>query len=232
MQLVEGRSLYVNVISKSGTTLEPALAFRIFKDLVEKRYGKEEAKKRIIATTDKARGALKGLADAEGYETFVVPDGRFMKEGARIMALDDPTAKMSKSAENIHSRISLLDEDSKIKKSIMRATTDSDGEIRFDPENKPGVSNLLNIYSAFSGASVEEIIASQNWRGYGDLKNRTADAVIAALDPLQAEYKRLIADKQYLLDTLLAGAEKASYLATKTLRKVQKKIGFAPRSLK
>jgi len=84
-------------------------------------------------------------------KTFVVPEGRFMKEGARIMALDDPEAKMSKSAENIHSRISLLDEDSKIKKSIMRATTDSDGEFRFDPVNKPGVSNLLNIYSAFSG---------------------------------------------------------------------------------
>ena len=84
-------------------------------------------------------------------KTFVVPEGRFMKEGARIMALDDPTQKMSKSAVNVHSRISLLDEDNKIKKSIMRATTDSDGEIRFDPENKPGVSNLLNIYSAFSG---------------------------------------------------------------------------------
>ena len=102
--------------------------------------------------------------------TFVVPDGRFMKSGARIMALDDPTSKMSKSAENEHSRISLLDADNKIKKSIMRATTDSDGEIRFDIENKPGVSNLLSIYSAFSGRSIEDIVAEYAGCGYGDFK--------------------------------------------------------------
>ena len=86
-----------------------------------------------------------------GKDTFVVPDGRFLKAGARIMALDDPTAKMSKSAVNEHSRISLLDSPSKIKKSIMRATTDSEGSVRFDPDNKPGVSNLMNMYSAFTG---------------------------------------------------------------------------------
>ena len=90
-------------------------------------------------------------------KTFVVPEGRYLKESARIMSLDDPTAKMSKSAENDHSRISLLDTESKIKKSIMRATTDSEGSIRFDIENKPGISNLLNIYSSFSGKSVEEL---------------------------------------------------------------------------
>ena len=89
-------------------------------------------------------------------DTFVVPEGRFMKSGARIMSLDDPTSKMSKSAENIHSRISLLDTDAKIKKSIMRATTDSDMTIKFDPENKPGVSNLLTIYSALSGMSIPD----------------------------------------------------------------------------
>ena len=86
------------------------------------------------------------------------------------MSLDDPTSKMSKSAENIHNRISLLDEDSKIKKSIMRATTDSDGEIRFDTENKPGVSNLLSIYSAFSGESIDDIVAKYAGCGYGDFK--------------------------------------------------------------
>jgi tryptophanyl-tRNA synthetase len=79
---------------------------------------------------------------------------------------------------------------------------------------------------------MDAVCADMAGKGYGDLKNRTSDAVIAALEPLQAEYKRLIADKQFLLDTLLSGAEKASYLATKTLRKVQKKVGFAPRSLK
>ena len=92
-------------------------------------------------------------------KTFVVPDGRFMKAGARVMALDDPTSKMSKSAENIHSRISLLDDDAKIKKSIMKATTDSDGVIKYDIENKPGVSNLLSIYSALTGTPVPELEA-------------------------------------------------------------------------
>ena len=90
-------------------------------------------------------------------DTFVIPDGRFLKEGARIMALDDPSKKMSKSAENVHSRISLLDEPSKIKKSIMKATTDSEGVIRFDVENKPGISNLLNIYSVLSGTPIPEL---------------------------------------------------------------------------
>ena len=89
-------------------------------------------------------------------KTFVVPDGRFLKAGARIMALDDPSKKMSKSAENIHSRISILDEPSKIKKSIMRATTDSEGSIRFDPENKPGVSNLLNICLLYTSDAADE----------------------------------------------------------------------------
>ena len=83
-------------------------------------------------------------------DTFVVPEGRYMKSAARVMSLDDPTTKMSKSAENVHSRISLLDEPGKIKKSIMRATTDSEGSIRFDREEKPGISNLITIYSAFS----------------------------------------------------------------------------------
>jgi tryptophanyl-tRNA synthetase len=89
-----------------------------------------------------------------GDDTLVVPEGRFLKEGARVMAFDDPLVKMSKSSESEMSRICLLDEDSKIKKAIMRSTTDSDGEIRFDTDNKPGISNLLNIYSAFSGKSV------------------------------------------------------------------------------
>ena len=92
-------------------------------------------------------------------QTVVIPEGRYLKEGARIMALDDPTKKMSKSAENIHSRISLLDDPAKIKKSIMKATTDSDGVVKFDVENKPGISNLLNIYSVLSGISVADLEA-------------------------------------------------------------------------
>lgn len=102
--------------------------------------------------------------------TFVVPDGRFLKAGARIMALDDPLSKMSKSAENIHSRISLLDEETKIKKSIMRATTDSEGSIKFDMKEKPGISNLMNIYSVFSGMEICEVEKTFEGKGYGDFK--------------------------------------------------------------
>lgn len=158
-------------------------------------------------------------------DTFVVPDGRFMKAGARIMALDDPDAKMSKSAENIHSRISLLDDDSKIKKSIMRATTDSDGEIKFDPENKPGVSNLLNIYSAFSGRTVEEIIADQKWRGYGDLKKELVSATQEALAPIKKNFEE-IRHSGELIRVLNDGADRANAIAEPVLKRVRDKIGL------
>lgn len=160
-----------------------------------------------------------------GEDTFVVPDGRFMKSGARIMSLDDPTSKMSKSAENIHSRISLLDEDSKIKKSIMRATTDSDGEIRFDIENKPGVSNLLNIYSALSGKTVEEILAAQNWIGYGDLKKELVAVTQEALAPIKANYNE-IRESEELIKILNEGAERANVIAEKTMKRVRDKFGL------
>ena len=158
-------------------------------------------------------------------DTFVVPEGRFMKAGARVMALDDPTAKMSKSAENIHSRISLLDEDSKIKKSIMRATTDSDGEIRFDPENKPGVSNLLNIYSAFSGRTVEEILADQQWRGYGDLKKELVAATQEALAPIKKNYEEIRYSDE-LIRVLNDGAERANAIAEPVMKRVRDKFGL------
>lgn len=158
-------------------------------------------------------------------KTFVVPEGRFMKEGARIMALDDPEAKMSKSAENIHSRISLLDEDSKIKKSIMRATTDSDGEFRYDPVNKPGVSNLLNIYSAFSGTSVEEILAGQSWRGYGDLKKELVAVTQEALGPIKKNYEE-IRHSDELIRVLNDGAERASAIAEPVMKRVRDKFGL------
>ncbi len=158
-------------------------------------------------------------------KTFVVPEGRFMKEGARIMALDDPEAKMSKSAENIHSRISLLDEDSKIKKSIMRATTDSDGEFRFDPVQKPGVSNLLNIYSAFSGVSVDEILAGQNWRGYGDLKKELVAVTQEALAPIKKNYEE-IRHSEELIRVLNDGAERATAIAQPVMQRVRDKFGL------
>ena len=158
-------------------------------------------------------------------KTFVVPDGRFLKEGARIMALDDPTKKMSKSAENIHSRISLLDEDGKIKKSIMRATTDSDGEIRFDPENKPGVSNLLTIYSVLSGKSIDDVVASFAGSGYGDFKKELVEITKEALLPIRQNFSE-IRESDELKAILRDGAERAGAIAEKTMKRVKNNFGI------
>ena len=158
-------------------------------------------------------------------KTFVVPDGRFMKEGARIMALDDPTAKMSKSAENIHSRISLLDEPNKIKKSIMKATTDSDGLVKFDVENKPGISNLLTIYSTLSGKSIEELELAYEGKGYGDFKKDLVEVTTEALLPIQERYKD-IRESDELIGILKDGAERADAIAQKTMKRVRKNFGL------
>lgn len=158
-------------------------------------------------------------------KTFVVPDGRFLKEGARIMALDDPTQKMSKSAENIHSRISLLDEPSKIKKSIMKATTDSEGVVRFDVENKPGISNLMNIYSVLSGKSLEQIEADYAGKGYGDFKKDLVVVVTEALAPIKERYEA-IRHSDELLEILKDGAERADAIARPVLARVKDTFGL------
>ena len=162
-------------------------------------------------------------------DVFTVPEPLISKTGARVMSLQEPEKKMSKSDLGDGS-VFLLDDPDTIRRKIKRAVTDSESEIRFDPENKPGVSNLLNIISAQTGESVDSICAELNGQGYGALKNRAADVTIASLEPLQAEFKRIIADKEYLLKVLNTNSERAAYLASKTLRKVQKKVGFAPRS--
>ena len=162
-------------------------------------------------------------------DVFTIPEPLISKTGARVMSRQEPDKKMSKSDVGDGS-VFLLDDPDTIRRKIKRAVTDSETEIRFDPENKPGVSNLLSIISALSGESIDSVCAELNGQGYGALKNRAADCAIAALEPLQAEFKRLIADKDYLMKVLTDNAQKASYLATKTLRKVQKKIGFAPRA--
>lgn len=161
-------------------------------------------------------------------DVFTIPEGYIPKLGAKINSLQEPTRKMSKSDPE-ETFISLLDDPDAIRRKIKRAVTDSDGEIRYDPENKPGVSNLLSIMSALGAGSLETLCAEMQGQGYGVLKTRTADCVIAALEPMQSEYKRLIADKAYLQGVVDENAKAASYLATKTLRKVQKKVGFAPR---
>ena len=158
-------------------------------------------------------------------KTFVVPDGRFLKEGARIMALDDPTKKMSKSAENIHSRISLLDEPAKIRKSIMKATTDSDGVVRFDVENKPGISNLLNIYSVLSGMTIPELEAKYEGKGYGDFKKDLVEVVVEALAPIKERYEQ-IRHSDELIEILKDGAVRADAIAQKTMKRVKENFGL------
>lgn len=158
-------------------------------------------------------------------ETFVVPDGRFLKSGARIMALDDPLSKMSKSAENAYSRISLLDSPQKIKKSIMKATTDSDGLVHFDIENKPGISNLINIYSAFSGKEVAEIEKDYEGHGYGDFKKDLAEVAVEAIAPIQERFQE-IRESQELLEILKDGAERANAISEVTMKRVKERFGL------
>ena len=161
-------------------------------------------------------------------DVFTIPEGYIPKVGARVMSLQEPTRKMSKS-DPADTFIALTDDADTIRRKIKRAVTDSDGEIRFDPENKPGVSNLLSIMSALGAGEIDALVNELQGQGYGALKSRVADCVIAALEPMQNEYKRLIADKTYLQGVLDENARTATYLATKTLRKVQKKVGFAAR---
>ena len=158
-------------------------------------------------------------------ETFVVPEGRFMKAGARVMALDDPTAKMSKSAPNEMSRISLLDEPSKIKKAIMRSTTDSEGVIRFDIDSKPGISNLLSIYSAFSGKTIEQLERDYEGSGYGQFKKDLVEVAVDALAPIRERYNE-IRGSQELIDAMKNGTERASAIAEPVIKRVKDRFGL------
>lgn len=160
-----------------------------------------------------------------GEDTFVVPDGRFLKEGARIMALDDPNVKMSKSAPNELSRIDILAEPGKVKKAIMKATTDSEGIIRFDIENKPGVSNLLNIYSVLSGKSVADLEKEYEGHGYGDFKKDLVEVTNNALAPIQERYNEIRFSGE-LENILKDGAARADEIAQKTMARVRKNFGL------
>jgi tryptophanyl-tRNA synthetase len=163
-----------------------------------------------------------------GDDTFVVPEGRFLKEGARIMALDDPAAKMSKSAENPLSRISLLDDDAKIKKAIMKSTTDSDGLIKFDPENKAGISNLLTIYSVFSGTPIADLEKQYDGAGYGTFKKDLVDVTVNALAPIRNNFNE-IRPSSDLLDILRDGADRANEVAEGVMQRVRTKFGLGAR---
>ncbi len=160
--------------------------------------------------------------------TFTVPEPFIPKQGARIMSLQDPEIKMSKSDDNPNNYISLLDEPSIILKKFKRAVTDSETEIRYD-ENRKGLYNLINIYSSYTDKTPSEIEDMYIGKMYSDFKVDLAEIVIESLKPIQDEYTKLINDKAYL-DTLLGeGAQKASYLANKTLSKVYRKIGLIKR---
>lgn len=158
-------------------------------------------------------------------ETFRVPEAYILKEGAKINSLQDPLHKMSKSDENPNASVYLADDRDAIMRKFRRAVTDSDNRIAVS-EDKPGVSNLLNIYAAFSGCTAEDAARTFEGKGYGEFKLAVGEAVADALAPIQAEQKRLLGDKAYLSDVLKRGAERAAYAARKTLSKVYRKIGF------
>ncbi|SHG23167.1 tryptophan--tRNA ligase [Ornithinibacillus halophilus] len=158
-------------------------------------------------------------------DIFTIPEIRIPEVGARIMSLQEPTKKMSKSDENEKGFISMLDTPKKIEKKIKSAVTDSDGIVKYDKENKPGVSNLLTIYASCTGESIETIEKRYEGKGYGEFKQGVADAVIEVLQPIQERYNELIASPE--LDEILdEGAEKASFVANKTIRKAKKAVGL------
>ncbi len=159
-------------------------------------------------------------------ETFVIPEATILKETAKIYDLQEPTAKMSKSAADPKGLINLMDEPAQVVKKIKSAVTDTDGEIRFDRDAKPGVSNLLGIFSAVTGESVESLEARFAGQGYGSLKGELAEAVVAMLDPMRLRTLELMSDKAELDRLLAAGAEKANELAEQTLKSVYEAIGF------
>lgn len=159
-------------------------------------------------------------------KTFIIPEAIVSKEGKRIMGLDNPAKKMSKSAENPHNYIALLDSPEIIMKKIMSAVTDSGNEIKYDEKEKPAISNLLTIYSLFSGKKIEEIEQEYSGENYSVFKKSLAETVIEKLSPIQAKYQELSANPEYIKNILRNGAEKAKKIASQTMTDVRTKIGF------
>jgi tryptophanyl-tRNA synthetase len=159
-------------------------------------------------------------------DTLVVPDAMIAKATAKIYDLAEPTSKMSKSAATEAGLINLLDDPKTSAKKIRSAVTDSDREIRFDPEAKPGVSNLLSIQSAVTGTEIGTLVAGYEGRGYGDLKKDTAEAVVEYVTPIKARVDELLDDPGELQAILAKGADRAREVSTKTLRRVYDRLGF------
>ena len=161
-------------------------------------------------------------------DVFTVPEAYVGKVGAKIMSVQDPTRKMSKSDENPNASIYLMDDPDTIMRKCKRAVTDSEACIAYRDE-QPGLKNLIDIYCACLGKTSEEAIREFEGKGYGDLKMAVGEAVVSVLKPLQDEVARLEKDKGYLDSIIKENAEKAQYFANKTLRKVQRKVGFPDR---
>ena len=162
-------------------------------------------------------------------DTFKLPDPYIPKVGARIMSLTTPTSKMSKSDKDQNGCVYMLEKPEDILRKFKKAMTDSDACVRFDPENKPGVSNLMQIYSVATGKDYAAIEAEFAGQGYGSFKTAVGESVVELLRPIREETERLLADKSYLESVYRAGAEKAAYVANRTLSKVYKKVGFLAR---
>ncbi|BDF04939.1 tryptophan--tRNA ligase [[Clostridium] hylemonae] len=161
-------------------------------------------------------------------DVFTVPEPYIGKVGAKIMSLQDPAKKMSKSDENPNASIYLMDDPDTVMRKCKRAVTDSEAHILYRDE-QPGVKNLVDIYSACTGKTPDEVLAEFDGKGYGDFKMAVGEAVVSVLKPLQDEVARLEKDKAYIDSVIKTNAEKAQYFANKTLRKVQKKVGFPER---
>lgn len=163
-------------------------------------------------------------------ETFVVPEASIVKATAKVYDLQNPTSKMSKSAETENGILWLLDEPKKLVKKIKSAVTDNDGSVRYDPENKPGVSNLLTLLSVLGGSTIEQLETEFAGRGYGDLKGAVADAVVAEFEPVRERTLELLADPAELDRQLAVNAERANEIAEATLARVYDRIGLLRRA--
>lgn len=157
---------------------------------------------------------------------FVIPEPYIPPVGARIMSLQNPMEKMGKSDENQNAFVKILDKPEDIIRKFKKAVTDSESAVYFDQENKPGVSNLMSIYSSVTGLTYDQIQKDFEGKGYGDFKITVGEAVVEALRPVREKYDSLVKDKVYLESVYKEGAERAAYIAEKTLSKVKRKVGF------
>jgi len=183
----------------------------------------EDQKQHVELTRDVAERFNNAFGKA-----FVVPEPIIRTEGARVMSLDDPAKKMSKSVGSENSYIAVMDPPDAIRRKIKRAVTDSGVEVRGGPD-KPALTNLLDIYNALAGEPVDEIVRRYEGRGYADFKADLGDVVVEALAPIQARIRELETDKSYTLEVLRIGAERAEAIAARTLVKVRERVGLVPR---